>query len=118
MTVPHPIHRLRSIISRQKFGEKDFYGSCDFGSRKYGGLFDASGIYRVRHYKGKIYHERMDFYAYVITHTEQQNVNRAKYKAGYLAWRALSDSVKAEYDRRAIGRHYKGYHLFMKEYLS
>ena len=59
----------------------------------------------------------MEFYNYVITHTDPQNVNRAKYKAGYLAWRALSYSEKQIYNQRAVGRHYFGYHLFMKEYM-
>lgn len=116
--VKYPIARLRSVRASQKFSEMTGYGGELYGAFPYGWYNENAGIYRVRHYQGKIYHEKLKFYPYVITHTFGQNAQRAKYTAGYTAWRALSDSEKLVYNKRAIGRHYFGYHLFMKEYLK
>jgi hypothetical protein len=60
----------------------------------------------------------MEFFVQPITHTAGQNAQRAKYKPAYLAWRALSDSEKAEYNLKARGCHFYGYHLFMREQLK
>ena len=116
--VKYPIRHLRSVFSQKKFGEKDLFGTLDFGSRLYGGLFDASGIYRVRHYNGKVYREVMDFYPYKIRHSIPLDANRDKFRNAVLAWQALVPAEKIAYNLRATGRHYFGYHLFMKEYLK
>ena len=117
MPVAHPIHKLRSVTSRQKFGEMNGYGGELYGIFDYGWWNDASGIYRVRHYNGKIYKERMEFYNYVITHTEQQNVNRAKFADAVAAWQILPAPDKQQFKLRARGLHMFGYHLFLREYM-
>jgi hypothetical protein len=117
MSVPHPIQNLKSVISRQKFGEMNGYGGEIYGVFEYGWFNFASGIYRVRHYLGKKYKEKMDFYTYVITHSEGQNVNRTKFADAVAAWQALTAEQKAVYKNRAVGRHMFGYHLFLREYM-
>lgn len=116
--VKYPIGRLRSIQSRQKFGNLYGYGACEYGQLYYGMPEEIAGIYRIRHYSGKIYHERMNFFIQPITHTSGQDAQRAKYIPAVNAWKALSDSERTEYNRKARGRHYYGYHLFMKEQLK
>ena len=117
MSVPHPIKNLYSIQSRQKFAEMNGYGGEIYGVFEYGWWNLASGLYRVRHYLGKIYREKMDFYTYVITHTEGQNVNRAKFASAVASWQSLTSEQKAVYNVRARGRHMFGYHLFLREYM-
>jgi hypothetical protein len=115
MTVPHPIQNLKSIYSRQKFGEKNEYGAIEYAEFEYGYWNPASGIYRVRHYNGKKYKERMDFFVQPITHTIPQDANRTKFKNCQLAWQALSDLEKEVYNLRARGRHMFGNNLFIRE---
>ena len=75
------------------------------------------GIYRIRNYGGKKYRERLDFYDYVITHTETQQNNRSKFADAVFAWQGLAPAEKARYNKRAVGRHYYGYQLFIREYM-
>ena len=114
----YPVLGLRSIRSRQKFGEQNEYGGESYGIFDYGQWNDATGIYRIRHYNGKIYKERMNFYQYVITHTIPQDANRTKFRNAQLAWQALSDSEKEVYNKRASGRHMFGNNLFISEYMK
>lgn len=117
MVVKYPIKTIRSIEARQKIGRPCAYGRQIFGWSRYGYFSEVAGIYRVRTYQGKKYKEKMNFYPYVITHTEQQNVNRSKFANAVSAWQALTSESKAVYNKRAIGRHLFGYHLFIKEYM-
>jgi len=76
-----------------------------------------AGIYQMRScHEGKI-PIRMKFYAPPETPARIANPRRAICADGVSAWKLLTDEQKAEYDKRAIGRHYGGYHLFMREYL-
>jgi hypothetical protein len=117
MPVLHPIARLKSIRSQQKIGYRVGYGGSEYGVTALGVPVDFAGIYRVRHYNQKVYHEKMDFYTYVITHTDPQNVNRGKFANAVSAWQALTTEQKAVYNKRAVGRHMFGYHLFLREFM-
>jgi hypothetical protein len=117
MTVKYPIKNLRSIESRQKIGLPNFLGGIICGWSEMGDDNEISGLYRVRHYNGKKHKEKMSFYPYVITHTEQQDVNRSKFKNAVISWQALTSEQKAIYNKRAVGRHMFGYHLFLREYM-
>jgi hypothetical protein len=116
--VKYSIGRLRSIEQRKKFGAKFGYGAGEYGTLYYGEPEEIAGIYRVRYYNGKKYHERMNFFDQKITHTAGQNAQRAKYIPAVNAWKALCNSEKAEYNRKAKSYHCYGYHLFMKEQLK
>lgn len=117
MPVLHPIGRLRSIRASKKIGERVGYGGADYGVTAFGTPVDFAGIYRVRHYNGKVYHEKMDFFVQPITHTVPQDANRTKFAGAVSAWQALTAEQKAVYNKRAVGRHYFGYHLFLREYM-
>lgn len=85
-----------------------------------GGGFKAvleSGIYQMRRHAGGRTCTRIDFYDYVITHTEPQQTNREKFAAGVAAWQALTAEQKIPYNKRAIGKHMSGYNLFISEYM-
>lgn len=116
-TVKYSIQNLKSIESRQKFGDPNQCGFSICGWSLCGSFNDVAGLYRVRHYNGKKYREKMAFYPYVITHSETQTVNRAKFASAVSAWQILPAETKAEYKKRAIGRHMFGYHLFLREYM-
>lgn len=115
MSVKYPIARLRSIHSQKKIGYRVGYGGSEYGVTAFGVPVAFAGIYRVRRYNGKVYHEKMDFYPYIITHTDPQNVNRGKFAEAVSAWQALTAEQKAVYNKRAVGRHLFGYHLFLRE---
>jgi len=117
MSVQYPIKNLKSVLSRGKFGEENEYGGEVYGVFDYGWWNPASGIYRVRHYNNKKYKEKMNFYSYVITHTLVQDANRTKFASAVSAWQILTLSQKADYNKRAVGRHMFGYHLFLREYM-
>jgi hypothetical protein len=117
MSVLHHIQNLNSILSRKAFGPQNGYGGESYGVFEYGWYNFAAGVYRVRHYLGKKYKEKMDFYTYVITHTEGQNVNRTKFADAVAVWQALTVEQKSVYNKRAVGRHMFGYHLFLREYM-
>lgn len=117
MPVLYPIGNLKSIESRQKIGKPNQYGGGIYGDSLYGDESEIAGLYRVRHYNGKKYREKMQFYPYVITHTAGQDVNRSKFADAVSAWQALTGEQKAVYNKRAIGRRMFGYHLFLREFM-
>lgn len=92
---------IRGVLGRE--GEPDPMG--------------VNGIYRVRMFNGKKYREKLAFYPYVITHTETQTINRSKFATAVSAWQALTSEQKAVYNKRAVGRHYHGYQLFIREFM-
>lgn len=76
---------------------------------------DVYGIYQRYHVKGKVKSRKLNFYEYVITRTEAQQAQRARYKAGFEAWRLLTNEQKQVYNKRAVNYKISGYNLFMKE---
>lgn len=117
MLVNTPDQKLKSHVSRQKIGRPNGYGRAIFGWSKYGEKNLYAGIYRVRHYLGKLYQERMEFYPYVITHTDAQQPRRETFADAVSAWQALTTPQKNVYRQRAVGKHMFGYHLFLREYM-
>jgi len=117
-SVKYPIAGLKSIRSMGKIGENIGYGAMEFGYQEYGFPLEFAGIYRVRHYNGKVYKEKMDFFNQIITHTVPQDANRTKFASAVLAWQSLSEAEKAEYNRKAIGRHMAGNNLFISRYMK
>ena len=118
IAVKYPIRRLMSMRSSKKIGEGLGYGAEQYGYSLYGMPLDFAGIYRVRRINGKTYREKMDFFNQIITHTVPQDANRTKFAGAVSAWQALSDSQKAVYNKRAVGRHMTGNNLFISEYMK
>lgn len=78
----------------------------------------ASGIYQMRKCReGKI-PIKMRFYRPTNPRTIKQQLNRDKVRNAVIAWSLLTKEEKALYDKRARGRHYGGYHLFVSEHLK
>jgi len=77
-----------------------------------------SGIYQMPRYSGKRVCRRIDFYEYVITHTEAQQERREKFAAAILEWQGLTAEQKKVYNQRSIGQHFSGYNLFIREYMN
>lgn len=77
-----------------------------------------NGIYQMPKYGDKRVCRRIDFYDYVITHTEPQQTQREKYYTCFPQWNLLTDEQKRVYNQKSIGKHYTGYNLFMKECLN
>jgi hypothetical protein len=61
---------------------------------------------------------RMKFYQ-PSNQTQPKKVARQLvFASAVLAWQGLTLDEKKEYNRRASGKHYFGYNLFLKEYLK
>ena len=115
--VSDPKKRLLSGIARQKFGKPNFFGASIFGWSEFGDDNIFSGIYSSVVMDGVRHQRFFNFYDYLITHTPLQNTNRTKFHNAIVAWQALGSTSRAEYNRRAIGRHMSGYNLFIREYM-
>lgn len=109
---------LKSIHSHQSFGLPNGYGKGIYGRSKYGDFNPIAGIYRNFVFNKKRYQIKTDFYPYVITNTESQEVIRTKFKNAMSAWQALSESEKAVYKKRCIGRHMSGHNLYISEFMK
>jgi hypothetical protein len=75
------------------------------------------GIYQQRKCKTGIETVRMKFYKPTNPNTPAQQHWREKFAQSILAWRALTDDQKKEYNRIAGSLHMSGYNLFQKQYL-
>ena len=49
--------------------------------------------------------------------TIEQRAVRATFENGKTAWNNLSEGEKDEYNKKAVGKSYTGYNLFIKEYI-
>jgi len=76
------------------------------------------GIYQMPRYSFGRVCRRIDFYDYVITHTEAQQTQRQKYYACFPQWNNLTEAQKAVYKKRSQRKNMTGYNLFMKECLN
>ena len=115
--VSSPFKRLLSGVARQKFGKPDFFGTSIFGWSEFGDDNEFAGIYSSLVVDGKRHQRFFPFYDYIITHTTLQNAQRSKFHNAVVAWQALGSTSRAEYKKRAIGRHMSGYNLFIREYM-
>jgi len=78
---------------------------------------DVAGIYRRRPTQNGRTIVRMDFYDYVITHTEAQQTNREKFADAVAYWQGLTEEEKNQYNIKARRLEMYGYNLCLREYL-
>ena len=77
-----------------------------------------AGIYKSWRRYGKITYWRTKLYEPTNNQLPNQQAWRAVYRDAYLAYRDLTSEQKMAYHKRAIGKHFSGYNIFMKEYLK
>lgn len=118
MPVLYPLKNLYSIEARQKIGKPNQYGESIYAWSLYGDENIFAGIYWILRVDGFLLKKRVPFYDYKITHTTAQTTQRTKLKNAVIAWQALTIEQKKAYNKRAVGRHYFGYHLFISEYMK
>ena len=94
-----------------------FYGRRGYGIDKYADIRDFYGIYKM--VKGKYRSEivKMDFYVPQNPRSIPQQTNREKMAFAVEGWQNLTNAEKVRYNRKAINKHYFGYHQYIKEYL-
>jgi len=76
-----------------------------------------NGIYQMVRYNYGFVCRRIDFYEYVITHTEAQQERREKFADAVAGWQNLTAEQKLLYNKRSIGKHMSGYNLYIKEFM-
>ncbi len=117
-----------AVRIRKKFGYKEFgakasiFGEAIFGDTNFGNVdvpdIDPNyGIYQLRHCKEGLISVRMRFYTPYNPQTELQQANRNKMTLAVAAWQVLTSEERAVYNKRAIGKHFSGYNLFLREYM-
>lgn len=133
------VDKLLSAIPRKRFGRFNQYGTSQFGYSRYGEediiLFpdrydplgqnrfpklapiNFSGIYRTSSQSGHIKVYKDPYYITKNPRTVPQQANRAKLAPAVAAYQALTASERMVYHKRAIGKRFSGYNLFLKEYL-
>lgn len=80
-------------------------------------LDDRFGIYQTRKGRTGRIQVRMDFYRPSNPRTTPQQSQRSKMVDGMVAWHALTDMQREEYNERAKGTSLTGHNLFLREYL-
>ena len=104
-------------------GSPAYYGRGIFGETIYGDITEipvdpSFGIYQQRKCKeGKIT-IKMKFYTPRNPRTENQQANRAIFAAAVAAYQLLTAEQKMAYHKRAVGKKFTGYNLFITEYMS
>jgi hypothetical protein len=122
------IQKLLSFIPKKRFWLFNQYGTSQYGFSHYGDediiIFayrgvpiNFSGIYRSDNVTGVTKYYREPYYITRNPRTPAQQVHRQKYADGILAWQNLTRPEKELYNKRAKGKHYSGFNLFLKEYL-
>ena len=79
---------------------------------------ELTGIYQTRHWQGKPYNERMDYYWPHNLQSVAQQAGRTKFAAAITAWQALTENQKEVYNEKAIGKQMSGYNYFISYYLK
>ena len=95
------------------------YGDDGYGAGAFGNTDDLGyGIYQQRKCKeGKIT-VKMKFYEPTQTWSQAKEDSQNKFAAAVAAYQLLTAEQKLVYHKRAVGRHFTGYNLFLKEYMS
>ncbi len=112
-----------SQFAHSNYGEDDVYfvrtdyGVASFGIDIFADIILLSGIYRTDNVTGITRFYREPFYITKNPRYGPQQANRAKMTAAVLAWKALTQEQKNQYNKNAIGKRMSGYNLFLKEYL-
>ena len=112
-----------SQFAHSNYGEDDIYfnrtgyGLASFGVDIFADIIMLSGIYRTDNVTGITRFYREPFYITKNPRYVPQQANRAKMAAAVLAWKALTQEQKNQYNKNAIGKRMSGYNLFLKEYL-
>ena len=79
--------------------------------------YDVLGIYQIRHYKKYTRVVKEKFYnPGPPTHQGQLDA-QDKFRAGVLAWQALTESQKQVYNDRTKRKEMYGFNLFLREYM-
>ncbi|MEI7961343.1 MAG: hypothetical protein WCI04_03325 [archaeon] len=76
-----------------------------------------AGVYKLYHFGGKPVQVCCSLYSPVNHKTPNQLIWQAVYRAGVVAYKALTSEQKNVYRVRAYGKTMSGYNIFMKEYL-
>ena len=75
------------------------------------------GIYQLRKTADGKKSVKMKFYVPFNPQTPEQQAWRQKFANGVSAWQAFSFEQKKVYNIRAVGMHFSGYNLFLREYM-
>lgn len=109
---------LCSFKGRKALGFPNMFGTIIFGWSQFGDENEFAGIYRVTPINNKLVQQKMYFFDNPVTFTTGQTATRTKFANAVLAWQNLALDEKKEYNRRAEGRRFFGYHLFISEYMK
>ncbi len=117
MVVINPGEKGIGFQIRKKLGFPPLYGEREYGNFRYGEDDKFYGIYQVRSRYGSQVVVKEKFYTPTNPQTVAQQAWRQVYADSIVAWQALTDNQKEQYNIKAKFKPYSGYNLFQKEYL-
>lgn len=128
MTIIAPTEGIRSVKQKGKIGDYAEYGKVWYGHALYGKSFEEAGIYQMRTCKignptpGTVYHYakrpiRMKFYGSPGAGSEAQAAAQSAFANAVAAYQSLTTEQKKVYHTNAVGEHFTGYNLFLREYM-
>lgn len=114
---------------RKRLGKPNFFGWIMFGWSEFGDDNFASGVYQQRRHRkwdginGFIIDGRQNNFIQkpawpVQPPSEARDAQQAKFKTALLAWQALTNEEKKEYNIYAHRRGRRGYDFFMSKTLK
>lgn len=118
MVIVTKIQGLMSDDFRGKCGEPWGFGAAVFGRTRYGEYYERYGVYQKQvTSKGKKLSRHIDNFP-SNPRTVPQQAWRNLFKAGMVAWNALDNETKAEYNSRVYPPGQYGVNRFLTEYIK
>jgi len=112
LSIPYAVKVSRKWYRRTSFG------IFKFGLAGYGAMDDYTGIYQQRKcIEGKIT-VREKLYSPRYSETEAIQASREKFRNAIIAYQALTVEQKLIYHKRAVGKKFSGYNLFIIEFMQ
>lgn len=110
--------RPYAVKIRKKWDSRTRYGKPVYGRSRFGALDGFSGIYQQRSCKeGKITILEK-FYVPTDTWSQAKQDAQDKWKLAVAAYKVLTADERWVYHSRAVGKHYTGYNLYIKEFMK
>jgi hypothetical protein len=102
---------------QKRWGTRNVYGWANFGNCIYGNGRSDFGIYQIRKCTDGRKSVHMIWYKPFNAQSEIQQANRQKFETAREAWAPLTSPEKRDYNLKAMGKHFSGYNLFVREYM-
>ena len=118
MEIINKVRDLHSDVMQRRFGFPNEFGDIMFGESQYGDANPYSGVYQIRHRKGRQIVVRMRF-AYPKTYTTEPAIySKALFRNANIYWKAHSGAFREPWIRRAKGTNLLPHNVFIRDVMK